>query len=266
MVKACARGVGPDYSVAADMSSTRTSAPQAPQGCFVTTHWSVVLSAGRSDTPRAQDALGRLCQVYWYPLYAYVRRRGYPPEDAQDLTQEFFARLLARNWVGSADPQKGRFRTYLLTTMAHFLADEWDRCKAQKRGGGQRVLPLEVESAETRFQMEPPDPLTPEKIYERRWAQALLETVFEQLRQAYEAEGKAALFDELKGGLAQRRAALPYADIAARLQLSEGALRVAVHRLRERFRKLLRAEIAHTVAEPGEVEEEVRYLFRVLTG
>jgi RNA polymerase sigma-70 factor (ECF subfamily) len=136
---------------------------------FVTTHWSVVLTAGHSDTPRARGALETLCQAYWYPLYAYVRRRGHSPEDAQDLTQEFFARLLARNWVDSADPDKGRFRTFLLTAMKHFLADEWDRLRAQKRGGGQRVLPLEVESAETRFQLEPPDPLTREMIYERRW-------------------------------------------------------------------------------------------------
>ena len=233
---------------------------------FVTTHWSVVVSAGQSDSTRAQIALAKLCETYWYPLYAYVRRRGYSSEDAQDLTQEFFARLLARNWVGSADPQKGRFRSFLLTAMNHFLADEWDRLKAQKRGGGQRVLPLEVESAETRFQSEPPDPLTPEVIYERRWAQTLLETVFEQLRQAYEAEGKAALFAELKGSLTQARAAVPYAELAARLKLSEGALRVAVHRLRQRYRELLRAEIAHTVTEPGEVEEELRYLFRVLAG
>jgi RNA polymerase sigma factor (sigma-70 family) len=235
-----------------------------PNPCFLTTHWSVVLSAGGSDTASAREALGRLCQIYWYPLYAYVRRRGYSPQDAQDLTQEFFARLLARNWVGSADPDKGRFRTFLLTAMNHFLADEWDRIKAQKRGGGQRVLPLEVESAETRFQLEPADPLTPEIIYERRWAQTLLETVFEQLHQAYVAEGKAALFAELKGSLVQARAAVLYADLATRLKLSEGALRVAVHRLRQRYRELLRAEIAHTVAGPGEVEEELRYLFRVL--
>ena len=248
------------------MTSSQPSTPQSPKGCFVTTHWSVVLSAGGSDTPNAREALARLCQVYWYPLYAYVRRRGYGPEDAQDLTQEFFARLLARNWVGSADPTKGRFRTFLLTAMNHFLADEWDRLRAQKRGGGQRVLPLEAESAETRFQMEPPDPLTPEKIYERHWAQTLLETVFEQLRLAYEAEGKTALFTELKGCLVQERARMQYAEISARLKLSEGALRVAAHRLRQRYRELLRAEIAHTVAGPGEVEEELRYLFRALAG
>jgi RNA polymerase sigma factor (sigma-70 family) len=248
------------------MNSAPTAPPGTPNQCFVTTHWSVVLCAGGGDSASAREALGRLCQVYWYPLYAYVRRRGHSPEDSQDLTQEFFARLLARNWVGSADPGKGRFRTFLLTAMNHFLADEWDRLKAQKRGGGQRVLPLEVESAETRFQLEPPDPLTPEMIYERRWAQTLLETVFEQLRQAYAAEGKAALFAELKGSLVQARAGVRYADLAERLKLNEGALRVAVHRLRQRYRVLLRAEIAHTVAGPVEVEEELRYLFRALAG
>ena len=265
----------PSYARADVSASQTTSNPtppasylprQARQPVFVTTHWSVVVSAGQSDSTRAQSALARLCETYWYPLYAYVRHRGYSPEDAQDLTQEFFARLLERNWVGSADREKGRFRAFLLTAMNHFLADEWDRVKAQKRGGGLYTLPLDVQTAESRFQLEPPDPLTPEKIYERRWAQTLLETVFEQLRQAYAAEGKGALFAELKASLVQARAALPYAELAARLKLSEGALRVAVHRLRQRYRELLRTEIAHTVTEPGEVEEELRYLFRVLTG
>jgi len=207
-----------------------------------------------------------LCRSYWYPLYAYVRRHGYSVEDAQDLTQEFFARLLARNWVGSANPAKGRFRTFLLTAMNHFLADQWDRLKAQKRGGGQQTLSLDVATAETRFQMEPADPLTPEKNYERRWAQTVLETVFEKLRRAYAAEGKAALFDELKGSLTQARAAVPYQELATRLQVTEGALRAAVHRLRQRYRELLRTEVAHTVAGADEVEEELQYLFRALRG
>jgi RNA polymerase sigma-70 factor (ECF subfamily) len=226
----------------------------------------VVLSAGEKDSPQWSAALETLCRSYWYPLYAYVRQRGHSPEDAQDLTQEFFTRLLARNWIGSVDPHRGRFRTFLLTAMSRFLAGEWDRLKAQKRGGGQRVLPLDIETAETRFQLEPADPVTPEKTYERHWAQTVLDTVLERLRQAYAAEGKADLFAELKGSLTQARAAVPYAKLAARLNVSEGALRVAVHRLRQRYRELLRAEIAHTVAGPGEVEEELRYLFRALTG
>lgn len=225
-----------------------------------------MLKAGAGDAPAARPALETLCRTYWYPLYAYVRRRGYSPEDAQDLTQEFFARLLQRGSLASADPNRGRFRSFLLTAMNHFLADEWDRLKAQKRGGGWRALPLETAAAETRFRLEPADPLTPERIYERRWAQTLLETVFERLRQEYEAEGKAALFAELKGCLTQARAAVSYAGLAIRLYLSEGALRVAVHRLRQRYRHLLRAEVAHTLAEPGDVDEELHYLFRVLTG
>jgi RNA polymerase sigma-70 factor (ECF subfamily) len=233
---------------------------------FLTTRWSLVFSARELDSPQGSVALEELCRSYWYPLYAYVRRRGYSLEDAQDLTQEFFARLLARNWVGSANPAKGRFRTFLLTAMNHFLADQWDRLKAQKRGGGQRVLPLDVATAESRFQLEPADPLTPEKAYERRWAQTVLETVFEKLRQAYAAEDKATLFDELKGSLTQGRAAVPYADLAARLQVSEGSLRAAVHRLRQRYRELLRTEIAHTVAGADEVEEELHYLFLALRG
>ncbi|HUC84861.1 MAG TPA: sigma-70 family RNA polymerase sigma factor [Candidatus Acidoferrales bacterium] len=243
-----------------------SSAPGRPQAVFVTTHWSIVLSAQEGDSPRRSVAMEELCRSYWYPLYAYVRRHGYSVEDAQDLTQEFFARLLARNWVGSANPAKGRFRTFLLTAMNHFLADQWDRLKAQKRGGGQQTLSLDVATAETRFQMEPADPLTPEKNYERRWAQTVLETVFEKLRRAYAAEGKAALFDELKGSLTQARAAVPYQELATRLQVTEGALRAAVHRLRQRYRELLRTEVAHTVAGADEVEEELQYLFRALRG
>ncbi len=265
-----ARGArfGAVTTAARDSSPGTTSTGIAPsrQPAFVTTHWSVVLSAGEKDSPQWSAALEKLCRSYWYPLYAYVRRRGHSPEDAQDLTQEFFARLLARNWIGRADPHKGRFRTFLLTAMSHFLADEWDRLKSQKRGGGRRTLPLDVATAETRFQLEPADPVTPEKTYERRWAQTVLETVFEQLRQAYAAEGKAALFAELKGSLTQARAAVPFAELAARLRVSEGSLRMAVHRLRHRYRELLRAEIAHTVAGPGEVEEELRHLFRALSG
>jgi len=250
------------------VSPSRAAPGDAPQSAavFLTTHWSVVLQAGAGDSLLARPALERLCQTYWFPLYTYVRRRGYTPEDAQDLTQEFFARLLQRGSLATADPHRGRFRSFLLTAMNHFLADEWDKLKAQKRGGGHPLLPLEVGNAETRFQLEPADPLTPEIIYERRWAQTLLETVFEQLRREYEAEGKGALFGELKACLTQARAAVPYADLASRLQVSEGSLRVSVHRLRQRYREVLRTEVANTVADPSEVAEELRYLFRVLSG
>ena len=237
-----------------------------PQARFAATRWTVVLTAARSDTTRGRDALAQLCQMYWYPLYAYVRRKGYSPADAEDLTQAFFAQVLRERLVASADREKGRFRSFLLTRLNHFLADEWDRLKAQKRGGGERVLALEITAAETRFQLEPVDWRSPDRLYEHRWALTLLERVFDRLRQEYRRDGKATLFEETKGCLAQARAAVPYAEAGARLGLSEGALRVAVHRLRQRYRELLRAEVADTVSGPEEVKEELRYLFRVLAG
>lgn len=233
---------------------------------FVTTHWSVVLKAGHADTPRARDALARLCQTYWYPLYAHVRRRGHSQHDAEDLTQEFFARLLASDFIAQASRERGRFRSFLLTALSHFMADEWDRIRAQKRGGDRQIIPLEVETAETRYRLEPADTLTPEKAYERRWARTLLAHVIEQLRHEYEADGKGELFTGIKGCLTLARSGVPYAELAGQLNMSEGTLRVAVHRLRQRYRELLRAEIANTVADPGEVEEELRHLISVLAG
>jgi RNA polymerase sigma-70 factor (ECF subfamily) len=233
---------------------------------FVTTHWSVVLTAGRSDTTRARAALENLCQAYWYPLYAYVRRRGHSPEDAQDLTQTFFARLLERNWVGNADQQKGRFRSFLLSAMNHFLSDEWDKARAQKRGGGVPPVPLQFDTAETRYGHEPVDNITPEQSYERRWVLTLLDGVLHRLRSEYEQEGRAELFAELNPCLVGDRTAQPYAKLGAKLGVSEGTVKAAVHRLRQRYRRLLRDEIAHTVAEPGEVDEELHHLFAVLAG
>jgi len=241
-------------------------ATPSPKACFVATRWTVVLTAGRSDTTHARAALAQLCEAYWYPLYAYVRRKGYSPPDAEDLTQAFFARVLEEHFVAAADKEKGRFRSFLLTRLNHFLADEWDRLQAQKRGGGQRLIPLEGGTAETRYQIEPADPRSPDKLFEYRWAVTLLERVFERLRQEYEKNSKAALFGELQGCLTQARAAVPYAEVGARMGLSEGALRVAVHRLRQRYRDLLRAEIDDTVSGPEAVEEELRHLFRVLAG
>jgi RNA polymerase sigma-70 factor (ECF subfamily) len=223
-----------------------------------------VLTAGRSDTVRAHDALANLCQTDWYPLYAYVRRRGHSPEDAQDLTQAFFARLLERNWVGQADQQKGRFRSFLLSAMNHFLADEWDKARAQKRGGGILPVPLQFDTAETRYGHEPADNITPEQNYERRWALTLLDTVLRRLRSEYEQEGKAELFTALNPCLVGDRTAQPYAELAVKLGISEGTVKSAVHRLRQRYRQLLRDEIAQTVADPGEVDEELHHLFAVL--
>ncbi len=223
-----------------------------------------MLTAGRSDTTRAHAALANLCQTYWYPLYAYVRRRGHSPEDAQDLTQAFFARLLERNWVGQADQQKGRFRSFLLSAMNHFLADEWDKARAQKRGGGILPVPLQFDTAETRYGHEPADNVTPEQNYERRWALTLLDKVLQRLRSGYEQEGKKELFAALNPCLVGDRTGQPYAELAVTLGVSEGAVKSAVHRLRQRYRQLLHDEIAQTVASPGEVNAELHHLFAVL--
>lgn len=228
---------------------------------FQPTRWSVVLAAAQGESPQAQAALATLCQTYWYPLYAYVRRRGHGPEDAQDLTQEFFARLLAKKYLAHLQREGGKFRSFLLTALQRFLANEWDRGRAAKRGGGHTTLSLDAEAAESRYRLEPSHELTPEKIYEQRWAQALLEQVLARLRADYAAAGKAALFEELSASLSQPRGAVPYADIAARLHSTEAAVKMAVQRLRARYRALLRAEIRETVARPEDVDEELRSLF-----
>ena len=257
--------VSPSEPTAA--SGTTRSGEALPRSpVFVTTHWSVVLTAGGSDTAGARHALEKLCQTYWYPLYAYVRRRNFSPADAEDLTQEFFARFLEHDWVADADREKGRFRTFLLSAMNHFLANEWDKAQAQKRGGGAPLLPLEFDTAETRYSREPADEVTAEQHFERRWALALLETVTSRLRTEYAQEGKGELFAALSPCLVGDRTAQPYEELAKKLALSEGAVKSAVHRLRQRYRQLLRDEIAHTVAGPGEVEEELRHLIAVLGG
>jgi RNA polymerase sigma-70 factor (ECF subfamily) len=246
-------------------ASTSTDALRRPgQGAFVTTHWSVVLRGGHSDTPRARAAPETLCRAYWYPLYAYVRRRGRSVEDAQDFTQEFFARVLEGNWLARADPAKGRFRTFLLTAMERFLANEWDKARALKRGGGRQFVPVQFHTAETRYGVEPVDDRTPEQAFEYRWAVTLLEEVLNRLAADFQAKGEAALFASLKPCLAGDRASQPYADLAARLGLSESAVKVAVHRLRQRYREPLRAEIANTVRSPRDVDAEMRHLFNVL--
>jgi RNA polymerase sigma factor (sigma-70 family) len=232
----------------------------------VTTHWSVVLTAGGSDTTRAHDALANLCQTYWYPLYAYVRRRGQSPEDAQDLTQEFFARLLAGKWVGDADRAKGRFRTFLLTALNRFLANEWDRARAQKRGGGAVSVPLDTAVAEGRYCADTKNALAPDRLYDRQWAMTLLDRALTRLETEHEGLGKAAEFAALSPALTAERGDIPYATMATQLGLSETAARMAVHRLRKRFREVFREEIAQTVAAPDEVEEEIRHLLAALAG
>jgi RNA polymerase sigma-70 factor (ECF subfamily) len=232
---------------------------------FVTTHWSVVLAAGHGDTTRAHDSLAELCKTYWYPLYAYARRRGCSPHDAQDLTQEFFARLLEGNWVAKADRQRGRFRSFLLSAMKHFMANEWNRAQAQKRGGAQPILSLNDDSAEHRYQLEPEEKATPESLFERGWALAMLNGVLARLEEEYRREGKQAWMQAMSAALTTDRGALDYADIAGRLEITETAARVAVHRLRKRYRQLIRSEVASTVSTPEEVDAEMHHLFQVLT-
>ena len=232
---------------------------------FVTTHWSVVLKAGRSDTTQARDSLAKLCQTYWYPLYAYVRRRGHSADDAQDLTQEFFARLLELQSLASADPSRGRFRSFMLTAMNNFLAGEWKKQHAQKRGGGREVLSLDLAAAEQRYDLEPAVNATPDKAFDKQWAMTLLAKVLDQLEAEYRGEGKGDLFDALKQTLMGTRETQPYAVLATALGIQEGAVRVAVHRLRKRYRELLEAEIANTVDSPEEAQEELRHLSQALT-
>jgi RNA polymerase sigma factor (sigma-70 family) len=237
----------------------------SPRRQFATTHWSIVARAGRPDTSEARAALAELCRTYWFPLYAHVRRRGRSAHDAQDLTQEFFARLLDGRIIARADPARGRFRTFILTALDHFLADEWDKAHTLKRGGATEVVSLDLATAEQRFELEAAPDTAPDRAFDRQWALALLDAVLARLEAEYRGAGKAALFDALRETLAGAREAQPYAELAARLGLSEGAVRVAVHRLRQRYRAHLQAEIANTVAAPDEVSDEMRHLLRVLS-
>ena len=238
--------------------------PGKPCAAFATTRWSMVVRAGGASGPAARRALAELCQIYWYPLYAHVRRCGRPVHDAQDLTQEFFAHLLARQTLGRADPTRGRFRSFMLTALNHFLADERDRARAAKRGGGSEVLPLDMAAAGERYDADATGTAAPDLAFDRRWALALLDTVLRQLGEEYLTAGRAELFAALRPTLTGLGETQPYAELAARLGLTEGALRVAVHRLRRRYRSLLRAEIAQTVESPAETDAELRHLFRAL--
>jgi RNA polymerase sigma factor (sigma-70 family) len=226
----------------------------------------VVLTAGRTDTTRARAALEKLCRTYWYPLYVYVRRRGHSPEDAQDLTQDFFTRLLADHSLANADPDRGKFRSFLLGAMNHCLADESAKKRAQKRGRGSVPIFLDLASAEQRFDLEPAGVITPDKAFDQQWATALLNTVLDRLESEYQREGKSELFTRLKSALIGTREAQPYGILAERLGVHEGAVRTAVHRLRKRYRDLIRDEIVQTVSSPDEVDEEMRYLLRMSAG
>jgi RNA polymerase sigma factor (sigma-70 family) len=230
---------------------------------FPTTRWTLVIAAADPQRKEARSALVSLCESYWYPLYAYVRRRGYPADEAEDLTQEFFVRMLDGRYLDRADADKGRFRAFVLTSLKFFLADEADRHRAQKRGGG-NVLSLEISSGEERYQRDPAHNETPERIFERRWALSMLDTVIDRLRAEFVQHGRLDHFNRLKVFLLDQ-AETPYAALARDMGTSEGALKVAIHRLRKRYRDLFRQEIAETVADPADVESELRFLAAALT-
>jgi RNA polymerase sigma-70 factor (ECF subfamily) len=237
--------------------------PEARSGEFTTTHWSVVLAAGQANSPQAAEALETLCRTYWYPLYVHVRRRGYSPEDAQDLTQQFFAFFLRQARFHRADQARGRFRTFLLHALEHFLINEWKRAQRLKRGGGCAWLSLDAADAEKCYLHEAVDAMSPERAYEKRWAMTLLERVLRAVQEEYGQAGNGRVFEELADLLWGKEGSGSYAQIGQRLGLTEGAARGAMHRLRTRYRERLRAEVAHTVAEPGEVDEELQYLIAV---
>jgi RNA polymerase sigma-70 factor (ECF subfamily) len=242
-------------------SETIHTLPRSSQ--FPTTRWTLVVAAGNPHRKEYRSALVSLCENYWYPLYAYLRRRGYSAEQAQDLTQEFFIRLLQGRYLDRADPEKGRFRSFILTSLKFFVSDERDRQGAHKRGGG-TVVPLEFSSGEERYQREPAHDETPERIFERRWALSVLDRVVEKLRDEFVQHGRPEHFERLKVFLLEQSDA-PYAALAREMNTSEGALKVAIHRLRKRYRELFRQEIADTVADPAEVESELRFLAAVLS-
>jgi RNA polymerase sigma factor (sigma-70 family) len=253
------------YDSAMSTLDRKATSGEAGAERFRTTHWATVLAAGRRSSPGARDALAALCHIYWYPLYAYVRRQGHSPTDAQDLTQAFFARLLEKNIAGKADRARGKFRSFLLASLKHFLAHEWRRARARKRGDGRVVLSLDLAAGESRYVLEPVHELTAERIYQRRWALTLLEQTLAKLRDEFATCGKLDLFEHLKTYLGGDGSTVPYRQIAADLGKTGGAVKVAVHRLRLRCHEVLRAEIAETVSDTQEVDEELRDLFEAVS-
>ena len=246
--------------------SPNISANPCKDSGFATTHWSVVMAAGRGHSAQAADSLEQLCRTYWYPLYAFVRRHVSEAHDAEDLTQEFFTRFLAKEYFGRADPALGRFRSFLLACLKNFLAEQQRKARRHKRVGGQTTISWDSQTAEERYRLEPADPVTPEQVYDRRWALTLLETVLARLAEEQSAAGKDHLFAELKDCLWGESREMSYGQMAERLGTTEGALKVAVHRLRRRLRDLLREEVAHTVAADADIDEELRHLIGVIRG
>ena len=242
-------------------SENSTPASTAPGDVFATTHWTVVLAAGQRNTPQSNSALEELCRTYWFPLYAYVRRRGHTKEDAKDLTQAFFACFLAKNYLAGLSAERGRFRAFLLASLKHFLINDWKKSQCQKRGGGEAPLSLDWQTADTKFQVAATNEPSPDKVFDREWALALLSKVIERLQKECESDGKAKLFAQLKIFLTAGKDGTAQAEVAKALGMEEGAVRVAIHRLRKRYRDLLRDEIAQTLADASDVDEEMRALF-----
>ncbi len=238
--------------------------PSPSNDFFATTHWSVVLRAKEEDETNAHKALSELCQTYWYPLYAYVRRRGYNSHDAEDLTQGFFTRLLKLNSFADIRKERGKFRSFLMASMKHYLADEWDKASAQKRAV-EKTISLDAEKAEHRYLIEPIDEATPERLFERQWALTLLESVVRRLNKEYDASGHGVLFGKLRFAIMGDKSAVPYAELAKDLRMTEESVRVAVHRIRQRYRQVLREEISHTVTTESEVSDEINYLRSILS-
>jgi RNA polymerase sigma-70 factor (ECF subfamily) len=236
----------------------------APRGRFMTTRWSLIIAAGGPSSERSIDALATLCEAYWYPAYAFIRRQGHDADAARDLTQEFFTRVLEKHYFRDADRALGRFRAFLLTAIRHFLSNERDRGQALKRGGRMQMLSLDVETAEGAYQLEGRDDLTPEKLFDARWASVLLDRALTRAKHEYVAAEKSVLFDHLKGFLTGDNEDVPYAETARTLGMSEGAVKVAVHRLRRRFRDALVHEIAETVSDPADIDAEIRHLLQAV--
>jgi len=258
--------MSPDH-MSLHMNPHESEGPEHPRdpAAFRTTLWSVILMAGHEGPARADQALETLCRTYWFPLYTFVRRRGYPPHEAQDLTQEFFYHLLHKRFLDHIDRRKGRFRSFLLASLNNFLANEWDRSQRQKRGGGAVCLSLDDAAAEEKYLLEPADELTPDKAFERRWAQAVLDRVIDRMRDEATATGNLARFESLSAFVLNDPAVESYSQVASQLGLSVSAITSAIHRMRARFRQLFRQEIANTVASVEEVDDEIRYLVIALS-
>ena len=264
MIFSLNRGVVPAEDEVTSLSAIGPAAAgHHGPAAFTTTHWSVVLEA-QGESPAAKEALEKLCRTYWRPVYAFLRRQGFGREEAEDITQGFFAQLLERRKFSALREEKGRLRSFLLGALKYFLADERRRAMAIKRGEGQRLIPLEDLRADERIDMEPADPVTAEMIYERRWALTVLEQVLDRLKNEYQSAGNTGLFDSLKQLLPDEPGSPSQAEIAAQLGMTENALRQAFYRFRQRYQSLLREEIAHTVATPGDIEDELRHLIAVL--